>query len=270
MIIGHQKLIEYFERALMHGKLSHAYIFVGSKGSGKKEVVDWLINRLYDGHKKGPNPDLRVIQREEGKKEIAIEQIRNLRQFVQQKSFSGSYKIIIIEGVENMSTPAVNALLKTLEEPAGQSLLILTAEKIYKIPATIISRCQLFKLMNTNLLQNEEKAREFISLLHGDINDRFAYVAQLFGSKASLTEQTIKSMASLKNWQIIARDLLLLEYGLPDKITYKKHKEELVKLSQKFETTQIVEFIKSINHTRDLLNQNVNPRLALENLLLKL
>jgi DNA polymerase-3 subunit delta' len=155
-IVGHPKQLETLRLALAHGRLHHAYLFVGATGVGKKtiglslakaihcsvatgdfcgECVDCA--RIQDGN----HPDVRFIEPLAGKKEISIQQIRELEKELNLRSFSGNKKIVILDPATLMNLPAQNALLKTLEEPPKDSLLVLIAPNLGGLLPTVRSRC---------------------------------------------------------------------------------------------------------------------------------
>jgi len=311
-IIGHQHIINYFEKALSKDLLSHAYLFSGPSHVGKNTVARWLVERLLDV--KGddfwekPNPDLYIIKRLEDKKEISIDQIRDLRAGMYQKSLIQTHKIVLIENIEEMSIAAVNALLKTLEEPPGDSLIILTTSQLERIPKTIISRCQQIKFKrlssdelirelktikikdaellatlsagrpglalswsndDESLKQMTQSATNFINLFSGDIAMRMQFVETLLPKGLTLLEQANLALSNIVSWQVALRDVLLLRSGISDKITNIQAVKELQKIARQCNNRQLLELQKNLNLTREFLKQNVNPRLVLENLLLK-
>lgn len=90
----------------------------------------------------GSHPDLLIIEPEEEGKQLKVDQIRELIEYVTLKSFSGNYKIAIIKQADAMNRATANALLKTLEEPPSQSMLFLLSHRPSNLPITIRSRCQ--------------------------------------------------------------------------------------------------------------------------------
>ena len=155
-IVGHQKQVEIVRQALNHGRLHHAYLFVGMEGVGKKTIALGLAKaihcsaatgdfcgecadcaRIQDGN----HPDVRIIEPLAGKKEISIQQIRELEKELNFRSFSGKKKIAILDPANLMNLSAQNALLKTLEEPPQDSLLILIAANGGALLPTLRSRC---------------------------------------------------------------------------------------------------------------------------------
>lgn len=140
-------------------RLPHALLFSGAEGVGKQQFADILTNALLctsasdDGRAcrqcKGcylfqskTHPDVRWISPEETSSTIKIDQIRSAVNFVQETALLGGYRVIIIYPASAMNINAANALLKTLEEPTPQTVLILIADQQARLPATVISRCQ--------------------------------------------------------------------------------------------------------------------------------
>ena len=155
-IVGHQKQVEIVRQALNHGRLHHAYLFLGMEGVGKKTIALGLAKaihcsaatgdfcgecadcaRIQDGN----HPDVRIIEPLAGRKEIGIQQIRELEKELNFRSFSGKKKIAILDPATLMNLSAQNALLKTLEEPPRDSLLILIAANGGALLPTLRSRC---------------------------------------------------------------------------------------------------------------------------------
>jgi len=153
-------------------KMAHAYLVCGEQGIGKFQMVFTLANYLLClnpgelqacGHcvncklgASGNHPDVLVVQAEAGSRDIKIDQIRALAEFVSKTSHSGLMKLIIINRAHNLNSSAANSLLKTLEEPSANTHLFLVTERADNLPATLRSRCQRL-LMKTPSL--EESAR---------------------------------------------------------------------------------------------------------------
>jgi DNA polymerase-3 subunit delta' len=155
-IVGHQKQLEIVRQALQHGRLHHAYLFVGAEGVGKRTIALGLAKALHCLAATGDfcgecancarvqdrnHPDVRIIEPLAGKKEISIQQIRELEKELNFRSFSGKRKIAILDPAPLMNLAAQNALLKTLEEPPENSLLILIASNAGVLLPTLRSRC---------------------------------------------------------------------------------------------------------------------------------
>jgi DNA polymerase-3 subunit delta' len=155
-IIGHTKQLAMLRSALLAERLHHAYLFVGPDGVGKRTTAVALakaihceesINnfcgicvnctRISDGN----HPDFRLIQPLPDKKEISIQQIRELERELNYRSFTGKRKIALIDPATLMNLSAQNALLKTLEEPPENSLIVLIAPNSGALLPTVRSRC---------------------------------------------------------------------------------------------------------------------------------
>ncbi|VAW44414.1 DNA polymerase III delta prime subunit [hydrothermal vent metagenome] len=136
----------------------HAYLLSAPKGIGIEQFVTAVVQKTVcqtpteqggcgqcqSCHllQSQQHPDFYHLTRLEDKKEISVEQIRTLIQKLNETSHQGGYKIIWIEGTEQLNQSAFNALLKNLEEPARQTLFLLTTHNIGRLPETIKSRCQ--------------------------------------------------------------------------------------------------------------------------------
>ena len=97
-------------------------------------------------YRQGAHGDLMILEREEGKRTIGIEQVRSSTRFLQQTALYGERKILLVQEAELMTPAAANSLLKTLEEPSGSSLLLLSTAAAWRLPPTVRSRCQTLRL----------------------------------------------------------------------------------------------------------------------------
>lgn len=157
-IKGQETAIQMLINSIANNHVSHAYLFQGPEGIGKKTTAlafAQLLNCLdlpIDKQdacdkclscrkvKAGNHPDIHLIEPE--KHSIKIDQIRKLRSTVFYKCYEGRYQIIIIDGAQYLTIEASNSLLKVLEEPPERTIFILVASEPGKLPDTIISRCQ--------------------------------------------------------------------------------------------------------------------------------
>ena len=135
-VIGQDHIVDVLESSIENGKVSHAYLFVGSRGTGKTSVA-----RIFAKEIGVSVNDLYEIDAASNR---GIEDIRELRDGVRVLPFDSKYKVYIIDEVHMLSKDAWGALLKTLEEPPKHVIFILATTEIHKIPETIISRCQIF------------------------------------------------------------------------------------------------------------------------------
>lgn len=135
-VIGQEQVVRVLEGALKLGNITHAYLFAGSRGTGKTSVARILARELECRPE-----DLYEI---DGASNRGIDEIRALREAVSTMPFRSPRKVYIIDEVHMLTKDAWNALLKTLEEPPNHVVFILATTELGKVPETIISRCQTF------------------------------------------------------------------------------------------------------------------------------
>jgi DNA polymerase III gamma/tau subunit len=246
MVSGrNQYILDFFKKAIETKKLAHGYLFWGSDSEGAKETALWLAEYLETG-----SFDILYIVPDEGKKEISIDQIRKARRHLSLSPYNGLYKFAIIDKAETMNSDAANALLKTLEEPKKDTVLILITSKPDLLPKTIISRLEeiRFKPVSLEKIAKDfllDKEKRYIDILQKPLNEIFKDIEEI-----SKEEKEVFPM--LDSWLFLFRDLLVKD----KKSTY-YNREKLIKT------------IKEIQKTKDLISStNVNQRLALENLAL--
>lgn len=155
MIIGHIKQLDFLRKSWEEKHISHAYLFVGPHGVGKRrvaaELAGWILGKAVAPADLAREFQVCYVEREPDKKtgkkhkDISIEQIHAARGYLSHHSFLNNHKLVIIDEAEFMSRSAGNALLKTLEEPAPQSTIILLTDDEKKLLPTIVSRCQLLR-----------------------------------------------------------------------------------------------------------------------------
>ena len=135
-VLGQNHIVDVLESSVETNKVSHAYLFVGSRGTGKTSVA-----RIFAREIGVSDNDLYEIDAASNR---GIEDIKALREGVRVLPFDSKYKVYIIDEVHMLSKDAWGALLKTLEEPPKHAIFILATTEFHKVPDTIISRCQVF------------------------------------------------------------------------------------------------------------------------------
>ena len=136
-VIGQDAIVTTLSGELKSGKISHAYLFSGSRGTGKTSIARIFARELGTTDK-----DTYEIDAASNR---GIDDIRALREAVLTLPFDSKYKVYIVDEVHMLTKEAFNALLKTLEEPPSHVVFILATTEVEKLPETIVSRCQVFE-----------------------------------------------------------------------------------------------------------------------------
>ena len=307
MLIGHQKQLNYLKRIAESGKIPHALLFSGQKKLGKKTIASEFIFWLFEepgvpkilGH-----PDFILIEPQEKHPEaersslrgspapssalvrgqIQINQIRDLSWRLSLKPIKAQLKAVIIDEAHSMTPEAQNCFLKTLEEPKGNTLLILVTEKPNFLLPTIISRCQIIKfypvkkdeieryLKNQEGLSKEE-IEEILEIAQGRpgravelafAKEKFEFykkrtkeLAKIFNSNLSSRFQYAKEISTKENLQEILE--IWLNY----------FRNIFIKNCSTPSAKHLGNILQQIQRTIYLISTtNVNPRLALEILMM--
>lgn len=166
-LLGNGHIIDFLDKSITNNSLAGAYIFNGPDNLGKATIANFFAeillcqkrkNNLPCGecpscksfysekeNKSAPHSDLYVLKKEKDKKNISIEETREFIRKLNMSSFLNSYKIGIVKHAETLSEEAGNALLKTLEEPKNNVIIILITSNMEAMPQTIVSRAQVLR-----------------------------------------------------------------------------------------------------------------------------
>jgi DNA polymerase-3 subunit delta' len=326
-IIGHAPQRRFLEAVREKGTVAHAYLFSGPSSVGKSTVAASFIADLVGLRSAAADPadpwsalrnypDFTILEREEDaktgkrRKNISIEQIRTLRQRLGLGSFLSSWKIGVIPEAETLSADAANALLKMLEEPAGQTLMLLTTSSLSRVPLTVRSRCQIvrFQLVPDRDIREglerrglaRERAEEISPLAAGrpgaaialaeaaDLAERDAEAASAFVSVlgepvwrkiatagATAPERGTGDAAGetermLRVWESVLRDALVVSAGEPALVRRVALRTPITLWARGREPRGIARALVALGEARAALRENVSPRLALEHVLLAL
>lgn len=204
---GQDAIVTTLKNQIKAGRIGHAYLFCGTRGTGKTTVAKILAKAVncenpIDGSPCGECPSCKAIAAGNSMNVIEIdaasnngvENIRQIREEVTYSPTEGKYKVYIIDEVHMLSIGAFNALLKTLEEPPAYVIFILATTESHKIPITILSRCQRYdfrrismdtialrikELMAEEQVEVEEKAVRYIAkAADGSLRDALSLLDQ--------------------------------------------------------------------------------------------
>jgi DNA polymerase III delta' subunit len=155
-LLGHQDIERRFSDAMENGSLHHAWLLHGMKGIGKSVLAEKLAARLMcESHEAcgechacrmlaaGSHPDVHHLGLVEGMRDLKIEQVREMLNFLSLSGAKSRRRVVILDDAERMNGQAANALLKGLEEPSPGSLLLIVCADMMRLPATVRSRCLL-------------------------------------------------------------------------------------------------------------------------------
>ena len=166
-VVGQSHIVQTLKNQIKHGTLGHAYLFCGSRGTGKTSVAKIFAKavnctdqahapcgkcEVCQGLATSTNLDILEV---DAASNNGVDEIRILRDNIQFLPSVGKYKVYIIDEVHMLSNSAFNALLKTLEEPPSHAIFVLATTEVHKLPATILSRCLRFdfRLVDKNVLK---------------------------------------------------------------------------------------------------------------------
>ena len=177
-IVGQNHIVSVLKNAIDKNQISHAYLFYGSRGTGKTSIAKIFANEV-NGNEIYQKENVDIIEIDAASNN-GVDEVRDIKEAIKFLPTEGKYKVYIIDEVHMLTTAAFNALLKTLEEPPAHVIFILATTEIHKIPATILSRCQRF---------------EFKNLSQDQLIDRLKYIAK--EENLVIEEAAIEKIATL-------------------------------------------------------------------------
>ncbi len=243
-IIGQELAVKLLRNSLKYGRVSHAYLFTGPRGVGKNLAAINLAKALNcEGTAEVPcdrcvcckkidasiHPDVQYIYSTGASLSITINNIRELRTQISLKTYEGKKKIYIIAEAENMTIQAANCLLKTLEEPPENSVLILTSTDSHLLLSTIVSRCQRVPFNRIEL----HRIESFLAEHHRVDKSLAHFIANLsqgsFGDAVKLKDDTQIPLVKRKLMDILSRlkneDVFTLVGEFSEKIFDNGHRD---------------------------------------------
>jgi DNA polymerase III subunit delta' len=316
-IVGHERIMEVFRRSVRSGKTPHSYIFEGMPGCGRRKTALALIQALFctaveddacgvcPSCRKiagGNHGDIHLVEPLPDKRDISVEQLRELQRELSLRPYEAPRKACIMEPAERMSVNAANSLLKTLEEPPGNALIILLTENADMLLPTIRSRCQLirFSPLSTEnvrlLLEKNGLAPDAAGLLAplsegsmqraGELDNEalavrreklithlatldLGRISTVFDTAEELAGNRDETLASLDLLLSFARDVVHLNAGCPD-IINTTVRPPLEMFAGRFTLERALQMLGDIMETRRAVQRNANNKLALDCLFIKM
>lgn len=331
-IIGHEKIISRLKKALEKNELASAYLFFGDEAIGKRltainfaKAMNCLTHTTdacgacisCQKIEKGIHPDVRIIAPEaemadketnaEGKEKksriIKIEQIKAIQGEMAYPPFEGKKRAFIIDNADKMNTEAANSLLKTLEEPARNSVIILVSSKPNYLLPTILSRCQQIRFttapietvkrllieqgvnssdadmiasaahgrigsaLNTDADAIKEKRDEYLNLLSAAASGN---AGNIFLSVEKYAKDSNAAMEIFEWFYVWLRDVIIFkETG---EIRYLTNSDRLgeIKKWAEIDTNKYLDILKSITDIQKAFSRNINKQLAMEKVMMEI
>jgi DNA polymerase-3 subunit delta' len=321
-LLGHEWAETLLKEQIAHATLRHAYLLSGAEGVGRRALALRLaqaINCLQPTAPGEPcrlcrtcrqieamqHPDLSVVQAEEGGSTLKVDQVRELLYSLALRPYDARYRVALLLRFEQAHNAAANALLKTLEEPPSNVVIILTADSPESLLPTIVSRCSVLRLRPAPLealktwLEREhglpiEQARALAHIsggragqalrLHRSPEKYAEYTSRLqelqkllqagqvqrFAYAKSISEKRPVVRELLQVWLSFWRDVLLTSLGSRAPLVNLDYAPAIQALAAALPPETIQHTLAAHQRTLDILERNANLRLALEVLMLDL
>ena len=209
-IVGQNHIVSVLKNTIDKNQISHAYLFYGSRGTGKTSIAKIFANEV-NGNEIYQKENVDIIEIDAASNN-GVDEVRDIKEAIKFLPTEGKYKVYIIDEVHMLTTAAFNALLKTLEEPPAHVIFILATTEIHKIPATILSRCQRFEFKNLsqeqlidrlryiakeeNLVIEDEAIEKIATLAKGGLRDAISILDQVSNYSEQITLSHILEVTS--------------------------------------------------------------------------
>ncbi len=233
-VCGQEHITETLKGELKAGKISHAYLFTGTRGTGKTSCAKILARAVNCQCNKDGDPCLECeacglaiseeatdIVEMDAASNNSVEDVRMLREQINFTPTTLKYRVYIIDEVHMLSSAAFNALLKTLEEPPEHVIFILATTEVHKLPATILSRCQRFdfhRIENSKIIERilyiaekegftvtNEAASLIAAAADGGMRDALSILDLCLSNSAEITEHTVTAALGMSGNEYLTK-----------------------------------------------------------------
>ena len=249
-VVGQGQVITPLTNSIKFGRISHAYLFTGPRGTGKTSVARIFAHEINDFEYKLEDDYTDIIEID-GASNRGIDDIREIREKAMIKPTSGKYKVYIIDEVHMLTKEAFNALLKTLEEPPEHVIFIMATTDLHKVPVTILSRAQVynFKLADPKIILEHLKkicVEEKIDIEEAALTIVVKRGGGSFRDSLSLLDQ----ISTLSN-EKITHEMVENAMGLPEDI-------KIIELLENYASEDVVKITTLL---KDLFNSGVRAEI---------
>lgn len=269
-------------RAIVNRSVSHAYLLEGDRSTDKLSLAENFVKAILCREGSGDSCDCcascskidhgnheDVIYLAAEGNSIKDEAVEELQSRLKKKPYVGDRNIAIIQDADTMTLKAQNRLLKTLEEPASGTILILLSENMENLVQTILSRCVIFKL-------NSFESPEHNNVLDGAIliadmlleRMPFYAISGRVAEYSASRDAALEFLNTLEGWY---RDLAVSEYDSRNQLLFHADRaEEIRRSSRLYQRSSLYRAIEAIEGARNDLNRNLNIGYTLKNMILKM
>ena len=255
-VVGQEQVTKTLESSLKQGRISHAYLFIGPRGTGKTSVARIFAHEV-NGFKYEPEDDYVDIIEIDGASNRGIDSIRELREKVMIAPTSGKYKIYIIDEVHMLTKEAFNALLKTLEEPPSHVIFIMATTDAHKVPITITSRAQTYTFRLAEKSVMAEYLKKVAKLEKINIDDSAINIIVKRGGGSFRDSLSLLDQISMLPGEKITKETVEEAMGLPED-------EKIQELLNVYISGDVVKITTVI---KELLISGVKPETLAEELI---
>lgn len=321
-IIGHEWAVDMLRQRVAGNTQRHAYLVTGPSGVGRRTLAIRFAQALNCPKPLAPgepcrvcqtcsqiermlHPDLMVIQAEKIGGILKVDQIRAVQHTLALSPYAARYRVALFLRFEEANQSAMNALLKTLEEPPASVILVLTAGSAEWLAPTITSRCEILRLRPVPLDKLQASLQELLEISpdearllahlsngrpgfalnihkHPDqlqrrkkwLDDHLRLISadriERFGYADEMAKNTEENRLILSTWLSFWRDVMLIASGMTAHHINLDYAPEIVRLAREYRLATATRSVNAIEQTIESLDRNINTRLALEVLMLNL